>query len=94
MAADTTMRWCNGCCRAEVWGYGWYELWTDGEGRLILNPIAEPDDYHAHFRGNIFACGRGSALALTERWLDSGSFEPTASTINPEPAQSGPTANA
>lgn len=94
MAGENNLRWCNGCCRLEVWGYGWYELWEGQDGSLVIHPISEPDDYHAHFRGNIFACGRGSSLALAERWLDTGSFEPAASTLNPEPAQPGPTANA
>jgi hypothetical protein len=70
-------RWCHACQRVEDFDASWFEAWIGTDGELVLQPVSDPTDYHKQFRGDIFACGEGSALILVERYLQSRTFDPT-----------------
>ena len=84
MPEQPVQRWCHACGRPESFNGGWYEVWIGTEGELVMQPVSDPADYHKQFRGDIFACGEGSALVLVERYLQSRTFDPTPARA-PEP---------
>ena len=61
---------CSGCLREQPFDSQWRALWIDSEGRLVISQ--QERDFERPEA--VFACGEGSALALTERYLHSRSF--------------------
>jgi hypothetical protein len=52
----------------------WRALWIDADGDLRISSPEKGCDLDFERPGTVFACGEGSALALTERYLHSTSF--------------------
>jgi hypothetical protein len=52
----------------------WVALWIDSDGRLTMSQPEHGCDLDYERPDTVFACGQGSALVLTERYLHSKSF--------------------
>ena len=65
---------CSGCMRVEAVDAHWLALWIDSEGRMTMSLPERGCDIDYERPDTVFACGQGSALALTERYLHSASF--------------------
>jgi len=66
-----TTTYCSGCLREEPFDKNWLALWIDSEARLVIS--RQERDFERPEA--VFACGQGSALALTECYLHHGSFQ-------------------
>lgn len=69
--ATNSMAFCAACMRYEPLDANWRALWIDCDGDLrISRPERSYDRCDA-----VLACGEGSALVLTERYLHLGTFQ-------------------
>lgn len=65
---------CSGCMRDQPVDANWVALWIDGDGDLRITAPEKGCDIDYERPDTVFACGQGSALVLTERYLHSRSF--------------------
>ncbi len=70
-----TYAFCSACMRDQVVDASWRALWIDSEGRLLISPPERGCDIDYERPNTVFACGQGSALALTERYLHRAGFD-------------------
>jgi hypothetical protein len=87
-----TTAYCSGCGQAQAVDAHWRELTISSVGVLKVSPPFEPQlgDF---FPESVLCCGQGSALALIERYLHNGTFEPAQAHIpQPQPATEGDSA--
>ena len=66
--------YCSACMRYEPVDTHWVALWIDSDGDLRVTAPEKGCDLDYERPDTVFACGQGSALALTERYLHHGSF--------------------
>ncbi len=66
--------YCSGCMANQPVDENWRALWIDSDGDLRITALERSGDIDFERPGTVFACGQGSALALTERYLHSRSF--------------------
>jgi hypothetical protein len=65
---------CSACLRNEPVDKNWRALWIDSDGDLRITAPERGCDLDYERPHTVFACGEGSALALTERYLHSRNF--------------------
>ena len=70
----TRTAFCSGCLRTQPVDAHWLALWIDGDGDLRVTAPGRGCDLDYERPGTVFACGQGSALVLTERYLHTRSF--------------------
>jgi hypothetical protein len=66
---------CSGCLRIEPIDKNWRALWIDSDGDLCISSPEHGCDLDFERPRTVFACGQGSALTLTERYLHHTSFQ-------------------
>ena len=69
-----THAYCSGCMRMQLVDAHWLALWIDSDGDLRISEPERGCDIDYERPDTVFACGQGSALALTERYLHHGRF--------------------
>ena len=69
-----THAFCSGCVAIEPVDANWRALWIDPDGGLKITDPERGCDLDYERPNTVFACGQGSALALTERYLQSAGF--------------------
>jgi hypothetical protein len=65
---------CSGCICEQLVDAHWRALWIDGDGDLRITAPEKGCDLDFERPNTVFACGQGSALRLTERYLHAASF--------------------
>jgi hypothetical protein len=66
--------YCSGCMQEELVDKSWLALWIDSDGDLRITQLEKGADLDFERPDTVFACGQGSALVLTERYLHHRSF--------------------
>lgn len=66
---------CSGCMRMEPVDANWVALWIDSDGDLLMTSPERGGSLDFERPGTVFACGQGSALVLTERYLHRANFQ-------------------
>lgn len=67
--------WCSACMRFETVDANWRALWIDSDGDLRVGQPERGCDLDFERPNTIFACGEGTALVLTERYLHTRNFD-------------------
>ena len=66
--------YCSACMRTQAVDVHWVALWIDSDGDLRITRPEKGCELDYERPDTVFACGQGSALALTERYLHWGDF--------------------
>ena len=69
------MAFCAACFRVEAVTDKWRALHIDSDGDLLMTRPAAGGVLDYERPATVFACGEGTALALVERYLHSGTFD-------------------
>jgi len=69
-----TTAFCSGCRELQTVDPNWRALWIDSDGDLHITALEHAGCLDFERPGTVFACGEGSALRLTERYLHSCNF--------------------